>query len=245
MRLKDYTNQPNIIDVITALVIIDDCHNAHSLNESVLDNVKTIVSKLKTIINNKKSGIIHPEEMEKGLLSYLKDIGLGGSQMIYHAFNAFYNKDNTSKERMKELKDGVKKEHIIDILVKLDVLTLHLISGPIHIMDAVTGWNVMHKLKFKIEPIDKKAKDAIHTLESLRDELDGRLKSQLQTYANAIRRVFNIGDFKKVTEETLGADVANPDVLIGDKPVNRLEDPKDKRKRKKYKKYLIVKRDDE
>jgi len=58
-------------------------------------------------------------------------------------------------------------------------------------------------------------------------------------------RLKNYTDSPITTEETLGADVANPDVLIGDKPVSRLGCPKNKKKRKKYKKYLIVKRDDE
>ena len=219
----------NFTDLIVALEILYGCHKIH-INEGFMDSVSSMVSRIKSFTQNTEIG--KNFEVEKGLLSYMKDAGIGGSQILYHAFNAYYHKDEASREKIKELAQGVKKEHIIDILMKLDVLTLHLITGPLHVIEAVTGWSIMGAIKSKVEPVEKQAKQAIHSLESLGKSLDDKLRAQVQNYANAIRRAFGIGGFQKVSEttcvgsigyfpnEVLGAvgSFGGPDNLIGGDP---------------------------
>ena len=239
MRLNNYIHgDVNITDVITALYIMENCHKLTQLNEGFMDSVSSLFTGIKSAASS--NPLVKGMDIEKGLLHYMKDIGVGGSQMLYHAFNAYYKKDEDSKVRIKELAGSVKKEHIIDILMKLDVLTLHFVTGPLHIIEAVTGWNILSHIKGKIEGADKKAKSAIETIESLAKDLDDKLKSQLQNYANAIRRVFGIGEFQKVSEETVGADVAMPDKLIGDPndPNAAMTRRNPLRKKKKKKKSL-------
>lgn len=234
MRLSQYINDDvNIIDVMMVLEMIENCHKVDQINEGVLDSISSMYKNIKDMVM-KRSDIIKNVEVEKGLISYLKSIGLGGSQMIYHAFNAYFNKSQESREQIKVLSQSVKKEYIVDILMKLDVLTLHLVTGPLHIIEAVTGWNILHVLKMKVEPVTKKAKEAIHTLETLKDSLEGETKKQLQKYANAIRRIFELDGYKKVSEETVTGDIAEPDTLIGDDPMRR-------RKKLKKKKKLCLK----
>jgi hypothetical protein len=228
VRSQVSENYSNIINIITALDIIRGCHNVH-INEGVMDSVGSILNKIKGMIGG--SELAKNVETEKGLLSYMKSAGIGGSQILYHAFNVFYHKNEESKDKIKELAKSVKKEHIIDILMKLDVLTLHLITGPLHVIEAVTGWSIMGAIKSKVEPVEKQAKQAVHSLESLGKSLDDKLKTQVQTYANAIRRVFGLGEFKKISETTcvgnvgyageeLGAvgSFGGPDNLIGGDP---------------------------
>lgn len=225
-RLRRITESyEGLTNVMVALEIASGCHNTH-INEGFMDSVSSMVNKMRGIA---KSADI---EVEKGLLSYMKDVGVGGSQMLYHAFNAFYNKNEESKTKIKELSQGVKKEHLIDVLMKLDVLTLHLITGPLHMIEAVTGWNILSHIKAKVEPVEKQAKQAIHSLENLGKSLDSKLKAQVQTYANAIRRVFGLGEFKKINETTAVGNIGyypseipgavgsfgGPDNLIGANP---------------------------
>jgi hypothetical protein len=236
MRFTEYLQETNIADVITVLYIMENCNKHHQLNEGFMDNIGSLFTGIKASASS--NPLIRGMEIEKGLLSYLKDIGVGGSQMLYYAFQVYYHKDESAKDKIKELTKSVKKEHIIDILMKLDVLTLHLITGPLHIIEAVTGWNILSHIKGKIDSSDKKAKSAIEAIESLGKDLDDKLKSQLQNYANAIRRVFGIGDFQKVSEETVGGDIAMPDKLIGDPndpnaAMTRRNIPKKKKKKKK------------
>jgi len=237
-----------LTDLIVALEILHGCHKIH-INEGFMDSVGSMVSRIKGFTQNTELG--KNFEVEKGLLSYMKDAGIGGSQILYHAFNAYYHKDEASKEKIKELAQGVKKEHIIDILMKLDVLTLHLITGPLHVIEAVTGWSIMGAIKSKVEPVEKQAKQAIHSLESLGKSLDDKLRAQVQNYANAIRRAFGIGGFQKVSEttcvgsigyfpnEVLGAEgsFGGPDNLIGGDP-EWMHPPAEKKK--SLKDFLVI-----
>jgi gas vesicle protein len=225
----------NLVDVLTVMDIINECHMIHHLNESVMDSVKSVSNRIRAIFT-KNTDIIQPSDFEKGLLSYLKDIGIGGTQMLYHAFNVYYNKDQKSREKIRELALSVKKEHIIDILLKLDVLTLHMITGPLHIIEAVTGWGIFHRIKNKIEPLEKKAKEAIHSLEMLKTELDGKMRDQVQRYTNALRRVFGVDGYQKIKEETITGDIAEPDIKIGCDPVRRRDNKK--KNRRKFENFL-------
>ena len=232
MRLRSQMEDDiNIINIIEVLSIIDGCQ---SINEGALDTTKSIVKAIKQILLKKKPLVSKMVDTEKGLMHYLKDIGLGGSKMMYHAFNAYYNKDVKSKEAIKDLAKSVKKEHLIDVLLKLDVLTLHMVTGPLHIIEAVTGWNIVSKIQNKIEPVDKKVKHALKSLDDLKHDLTGEMKTQLLRYTNALRRVFNVGDFQKNNESTVTGDISSPDIKIGDEtPMHRRLKRKKKLKKKK------------
>ena len=223
MRLQQHMGDEGLIMVLEALIVIDECHRVHEINEGVGESVSGFMKKVKGILKKKKPEVSKMVEKEKGLVHYFKDMGIGGAQLMYHAFNAYYNKDQKSKDRVKELSQSVKKEHIIDILLKLDILSLHLVTGPLHIIEAVTGWNVLHNVQNKIEPVQKKIKHALHSLENLKHDLEGEMRVQLLRYTNGLRRVFDIGEFSHIKEETVTADITSPDVKIGDTVSRRLK----------------------
>jgi hypothetical protein len=157
---------------------------------------------------------------------------------LYYAVDYYFNNNNESKKKMIELAKSVKKEDVLDFLLKLDTLTLHLISGPIHELDAITGTHIWANIKNKAKSVTDAATDAIKKIESLKDHLEGSLKSQLQKYSNALRRLFGIGDFKKVSEgllrdETIGSDIAEPDIKIGEPVQRRLKKKKGGCKRRR------------
>lgn len=120
------------------------------------------------------------------------------SQMIYHAFLAYYNNSDFHKEKVKELKSKVKKADIMDILVRLDHATLHIISEPIHIIDVLTGWELQGDLSKLGAQIDTKVKQAIQSLDSLATSVTTDAKKTISKYSNAIRRMFSVGKFVKV-----------------------------------------------
>ena len=198
MRLQSYIKDDDLMSIIETLIIIDECHKIGKLNEGIVDSIASAAKRVKEIITKKKPEVSKLIDKEKGLVGYMKDLGLGGSQLMYHAFNAYYNKNAESKAMVKELSHSVKKEHVVDILLKLDVLSLHLVTGPLHIIEAVTGWGVMHHIKSKLEPVDKKVTSAIQSLESLKDALSGEIKVQMLRYTNALRRVFGVGNYQKI-----------------------------------------------
>lgn len=124
MNFKDFIQQQeqikNIEQVIYEISYIQNCDN-------FLFEFKETGQILKKAGIHIKKG--------KGLIHYFKDIGKG----LYQFFIAAIKGDI---DKIKELKDSVKKEDVLDFLLKLDTATLHLITGPIHSVDAITGWHI-------------------------------------------------------------------------------------------------------
>ena len=168
------------------------------LDEGILDKIKDVKGKTETML--KKIGV-HTTQ-SKGLIQYLWGFNKGIVKLLFHGMtfaSGSPQEKAVAKDEIKKILKSVTKEQVLDFLYKLDQLTLHTITGPLHALDSITGWHITADIKKKIEPAITKAKKAIEWLESAKDDLSGKLKSQLQKYVNAIRRVFNFGDFKKVT----------------------------------------------
>lgn len=96
----------------------------------------------------------------KGLISYVMSAGKGVGKMMLALIKG-------DKETVKELAQSVKKADVVDFLLKLDTVTQHLVTGPIHTLDAITGWhigaNLEHAIKGK-DGIIAKIKGAIGTI---------------------------------------------------------------------------------
>ena len=74
-------------------------------------------------------------KQEVGLIHYLKGAAVGVSEMFFAALMG-------DKEKIKEVMGRVTKGKMLDFFMKIDVLTLHLLSAPLHMLDAVTGWDL-------------------------------------------------------------------------------------------------------
>jgi vesicle coat complex subunit len=241
LKSNSQDDYSDAIALIECIVFIEACID-NTLNEGVVDSSKAFLSKIGDIFKNKvepvaKKAGLHIET-KKGLLQYLSSATTSVAKLLYYAVDYYFNKNEESKKKMIELAKSVKKEDIIDFLLKLDMLTLHLISGPIHQLDALTGTHIWANIQSKTKNVTDAAKDAIKKIESLKDHLEGSLKSQLQKYSNALRRLFGIGDFKNVSEgllrdETIGSDIAEPDIKIGDTVQRRLKKKKGGCKRRR------------
>lgn len=245
MRLQQHIDTDvNIFDVLLTLEMIESCHEANRLDEGVVDSVKGMIDKVKSMMQKSvKNDFWRMVEKDKNLGQHLYSFSIDGARLLFHAFNVHYNNSEESKAYIKELSKNVSSTTFKQILLKLDVVTLSMFTGPIEAIDVLTGWKVYDALKKKLKPYDDQARDAIKTIEMLRKTLENpAFKSQAQKYANALRRVFNLGGYKKIDEETLGADIAEPDMKIGAvrkrlKVKKKLKDgqelgPKDKKKKK-------------
>lgn len=258
MRLKSYIDSEiNIFNVLLTLEMIDTCHQNNRLDESVVNTVKGAIDKVKAFLQNSvKSDFWKMVEKDKNLGQHLYSFSIDGARLLYHAFNAYYNKDDESKKYIKELSKTVGNTEFRNILLKLDVMTLSMFTGPIEIIDVLTGWKLYDALKKKLKPLDDKAREAIKMIELIKHDLENpAFKIQAQKYSNALRRVFSLGGYKKIDEkdmsinkhilleETVGADIAEPDIKIGDPVRRRLKrqkkvkdgeelGPKDKKKKK-------------
>ena len=100
-----------------------------------------------------------------GLIDYVKDFAKG----IGKIFTAAVKGD---KAEVKRIATSITKEQVMDFLLKLDQATLHIITGPIHFVDAITGWD----LWADIEKITKKGKDLLSDIWKALTELKNKVK---------------------------------------------------------------------
>ena len=84
------------------------------------------------------------------------------------------------------------KSELIDLVIRADVLTLHMISGPIHIIDAITGFEIADKIREKAEIGSEKIKDAVELIQRSSKKLPNPKTRRLEKSIRIIRRVFNL-----------------------------------------------------
>ena len=85
-------------------------------------------------------------------------------------------------------KGVVSKGDIVNVLLKLDGVTLHLISGPIHVLEYLTGWKVSG-IKKKVENVTVRIQKAIDTLKKLSLILAGKEKKQITHFTSNLERL--------------------------------------------------------
>lgn len=241
-RFKNSIDDMNDVYALLEFMIFIESYDNDMINEGIVSDIKNTLKK-----SFSKSGL-HAKQTDGIIQQLLKSEKLVSS-LLYHAFMSYYqygHEQEQHEQEIKKLMKKIKKEDLIDFLLRVDTLTMHLITGPIHTIDALTGTHIWADIKGKVEPAKKRATAAIKSLEDLKNSVEGKLKDQVQKYSNALRRVFGVGGQKKfVSEETVGSDIASPDIKIGDKaeicPITGK--PKKKKKKKKNKQLRRMLRD--
>lgn len=128
---NDKINELNVNDKISLILYMVE-NDLNILNESdifIFEDVNKWLNKVGLKIHK-----------SKGVIDYLKDFTTGSGKLILAAIKGDSNK-------VKELLKSINKEDFMDFLLKLDTLTLHIVTGPIHFIDALTGWDIMANLK--------------------------------------------------------------------------------------------------
>jgi len=161
---KSYNNQISLERTILEMVSIMDMplEEAYALDANVITE-----SKLHDVL--KKAGLHLGKS--KGLLDHLKAAGKGLFKMFVAAVKG-------DKDELKAVIRTIKKEDVLDFLLKLDQATLHLITGPLHFIEAVTGWHLwaaLNKANSKVKDVAAKIKSAIAAVkDGVQKVLDAR-----------------------------------------------------------------------
>ncbi len=150
------TTNDNLTETIKQVLAIQETSYG-SLNEMMDFGGNTLnEGKINDLL--KKSGLHLAKN--KGLLSYMKDIGTGVAKLIFAGIKG-------DKEAIKAVMKTVKKEAVLDFILKLDMATLHIITSPIHTIDAITGWHLWANVQSAVanaKDIIAKIKTAINTV---------------------------------------------------------------------------------
>ena len=103
------------------------------------------------------------EKKSPGVIEYLARFTKGVGKFIWYAIKR-------DKKGIKAMMKEFDKEELIDFLYKLDLVTMHLITGPLHFIDGLTGWSlevIIKNTKEKSTKIIDKLKSSIINLKML------------------------------------------------------------------------------
>jgi len=117
------TNESYERAILELAVLAEETENDF-LDEAVLDKAHHVLAKVG----------LHASQ-GKGLIQYALSIGKGMAQLIGAAVRG-------DTDKIKEVGKSIKKEDVLDFLLKLDQASLHLVTGPIHLIDATLGLHI-------------------------------------------------------------------------------------------------------
>lgn len=165
VTFKDYVNESQfkreVETAVYGLIVLDEAK--YSLFESQENDSEYITEGVNDIL--KKFGLEF-EKNSPGVIDYVVKFTKGVGRFILAAIKG-------DKKKMKELLKSVSKEEVLDFLLKLDMLTLHHITGPIHAIDALTGW----ELWANIEKVAKKSEVVINNIKKILNNLKDKVKT--------------------------------------------------------------------
>jgi len=121
----------------------------------------------------------------KGILDYVKSFTMGAGKL----FLAMIKGDT---KKAKAILQTVEKEDILDFLYKLDLGTLHLITGPLHTIDAWTGWDLSVKMKSHMQKAGNIFDEIKHALATVKDKIVGAFDKGVSS-----KLVSKIGEIEK------------------------------------------------
>ena len=149
----------NIEDKISTLLFLVEKEEYLNENLDILSE-EMILEDIKSWLN--KYGLkIHKGD---GIIDYLKQFSTGAGKLILAAIKG-------DKEEVKRIANSLEKEKVVDFLFKLDMVSLHLITGPIHVIDAITGWDLVANLKQATKKTPSIIKDILDSIKDIKNKV--------------------------------------------------------------------------
>jgi len=178
MKLDAYLKKQNHDYSKDILEIFMIMNHDDLINESI--DLNAILQKLGFSFNK-----------EAGLIQILHGAGKHIFSLFKALIIAWYSGKEEDKQVVRDIIDStdITKEHIVDFLFKLDEVTLHLLTGPVYLLSAITGWKIRpidpHK-KITVQSIETKIKDAINQLSTITNELPKKIAKNFRSYLKGI-----------------------------------------------------------
>ena len=166
---KNYISENEYKEAIIKLSFLVD--NYEIINE---ENEEVLIEGLKNTASS--FGIkIHKST---GLIQYISKFSKGVGKLIIAAIKG-------NKEEVKRIATSIDSNQVLDFLLKLDLATLHLITGPIHFIDAVTGWNLTVEISQKSD----KAETIVDKLKNIFKDLKNTAKQVFTKQPEKIKAI--------------------------------------------------------
>jgi len=120
-----------------------------------------------------------------GVIDYLKQFSQGAGKLILAAIKG-------DSEEVKKIANSLDKAKVIDFLLKLDMMSMHIVTGPIHFIDALTGWDLAANLKHAVKQVPNLLKDIWTSLNNIKmnisDVVQGKHQQKILQNVNRIAK---------------------------------------------------------
>jgi len=191
--IKSPENEEDMLALVEFSIFLEQMEsNCNSLSEAI--DIKG------TLTGFLKKGGVHASKENRGLIEIMLKAGKHIGLTFFHAIKASRgNKESETILKNDLLKVKVKKAEIIDVLLRLDTLTMHLFTSPIHIIDALTGWHIAadiahaghnDKDKSKDDIIKRRLETALQTLDNARKNIPADVSKKISSFVRKLRVLF-------------------------------------------------------
>lgn len=128
-----------------------------------------------------------------GLLQTVLKGGVNTAKLMNLAIKTSLGKPGAADELQKlKMSSKITKKTVLDFLFRLDVVSLHLFSGPIHSLDALFGWDLAHIIEKHVKAVTIRVKTALDTLRRVAAEQPDPMKSDLFGSIGHIHSILNV-----------------------------------------------------
>ena len=173
---KDFILEEDTYKLVETVLLVEE-----DINEKI--DVKAALKKVG--LSTEKSG--------KGLIQILRGASTHIAKAFILALKAHVFKKKDAKEELKQhLKRKVKREEIVDFLLRLDMVSLHIFTGPIHMIDALTGWELMADIHSGAKSASDRVKSAVQALDTAKKDVADFRAKRLDSMVTTLKKMFGI-----------------------------------------------------
>jgi len=122
----------------------------------------------------------------KGLIQYFAQFGTGMAKL----FKAAIKKDKAEVKKI--MSTEISKEDLIDFILKLDQASLHVLTGPIHTISAITGIHIEANLDKVSDSVKNIVKDAYDKIVMHMKDVFGHTDTALVTLKDLNKQIKEI-----------------------------------------------------
>lgn len=173
-----------IVSLLEFIMFMEDGESL-VLAEARGENVKAGLGK----IANKLGVTVHGR---KNLLKLIASVGKNTGLALVYAMRAHMGQEGSKEKLESTLKTANIKSELTDLVLRLDTLTLHFLTGPIHMIDAITGWHIGADLHNAAKTPNTHIKTALDTIIKASQAIRDKPRKTLNRSIDKIRKIFAV-----------------------------------------------------
>lgn len=174
-----------IEQIVLEYAAILDCDAVMLTESSKIESVKAGLSKAVGKLGLEMSG-------RKNLIHLIGSLSKNGAMAMIHAMRASAGVEGSKKSLEVLLQKSNLKSEFTDLILRLDILTLHFVTGPIHIVDAIMGWDLASNIREKTLTQNTKVTAALDDLSQRAAKMSTNAAARVTKGLKIVRKAFGL-----------------------------------------------------